>query len=619
MRPATRTWVRCGTLASLLISAACADQPTLPEALEPSVETPPRFTTTSSQTHPGVDIPTIDRFGLALRTEGTYRPGEPVRISVDAVGNLPTEAAMLTVTLPEVELARASSWGRGFSYRSSRPLPPTLTRSLSAFDRGAASTNEATVTIPAPGYYRVVAKLMPIGDSPLVFGGQWIRNTAIAETWLLISETGGRATPSFDPALVPDGRLREPGPFRTTSLRDIGPAGYQGAEVPRHGPNPDLVDAGISSLTGLITYHATYFDNDLGQYAPVAGAAYQVYICTIPQGQDGCEDWVLSNSGRANSSGDFTFACDGDEYSVDVYTQAGSRFVVDGASSGHWGEVQADCGGTFDANLPSAHAKVFLNMDKTVAGFSSLFGEIRSFIHVVIDTNPGAISHYSKEDDKITIVSPGDVWEGPMGRGAFVAAHEYGHAFHETSLGGNTGSGACQTHFIDTESNLQCAFSEGFADYTAAAARPDLASYGYRNNFEADSYFPGCVQRQSTYPYTCIGGTSYEGSLIEGAYAAFLFDLTDSTAEAHDLIDAPGSYVAAHIRTCKVLYVGGYWRRADGPDEVSYCVERAINPDGYFTPRGAPPYLYTESATEPGDWSPTRAHSSWTWNMYEKR
>lgn len=59
-------------------------------------------------------------------------------------------------------------------------------------------------------------------------------------------------------------------------------------------------------------------------------------------------------------------------------------------------------------------------------------------------------------------------------------------------------------------------------------------------------------------------------------------------------------------------------RRADGPDEISYCAENAINPDGYFTPRGAVPVEYSESAAEPGDWTSSRVHSSWTWNMYEK-
>lgn len=123
--------------------------------------------------------------------------------------------------------------------------------------------------------------------------------------------------------------------------------------------------------------------------------------------------------------------------------------------------------------------------------------------------------------------------------------------------------------------------------------------------------------RPPTYPYTCTGGTSYEGSLIEGAYAAFLYDQTDSAAEPHDAIDGPGAYVADLVRSCQVWY--WYWRRANGPDEMVYCAENAINRNGYFTPRGLVPTAFSETAAEPGDWSPSRVHSSWTWNMYEKR
>jgi hypothetical protein len=240
---------------------------------------------------------------------------------------------------------------------------------------------------------------------------------------------------------------------------------------------------------------------------------------------------------------------------------------------------------------------------------------------VWIDTDPNNPSRYSPSTDEIFIVSPEDVWEGGFDWGSFVAAHEYGHAFHEKTLDGNVGSGSCPSpHFLDTESNLRCAFSEGFANYTGGATRPDLGSYYFQDYMEGDRAFPGCAERESTHPYDCIGGTSYEGSLIEGAYAAFLYDLTDSAVESHDAISGPGSYVADLVRSCNVYYVNeGYWRRANGPDEMAYCAENAINPDGYFTPRGSVPLAYSESAVEPGDWSPSRVHSGWTWNMYEKR
>lgn len=246
-----------------------------------------------------------------------------------------------------------------------------------------------------------------------------------------------------------------------------------------------------------------------------------------------------------------------------------------------------------------------------MAGSTSLFAVARSFITINIASCGD--SYYTPSTDAITICTV-DVW-GP--RGIYIAAHEYGHAFHEDALWGYSTPQCPSPHYFDTESTLSCAFVEGFADYFAAAVRPDLGTYEYRDKIEADFYFPGCVQRDAQ--SNCTGGTSYEGSVIEAAYAAFLYNLTDASTEPHDSIAAPGSYMRDLIRTCQALYSGSSWRRANGTDELAYCTEDAINPGSYFTRRGAFPSSYSESATKRGDWTAARVHSMWTWNMYQKR
>lgn len=161
---------------------------------------------------------------------------------------------------------------------------------------------------------------------------------------------------------------------------------------------------------------------------------------------------------------------------------------------------------------------------------------------------------------------------------------------------------------------MQCAYSEGFATYFGVTVRPDLLSYGFRDSVETDNYFPGCKSRVPPNYEECWGGTSYEGSLIEGAVAAFLYDLTDAAVESRDSIAAPGSYLREIIRTCLVQYA--VFRRANGGDEIAYCTENAVNPSGYLDRF---PTAYSEAATEGGGWSSARVHSMWTWNMYEKR
>jgi hypothetical protein len=96
-----------------------------------------------------------------------------------------------------------------------------------------------------------------------------------------------------------------------------------------------------------------------------------------------------------------------------------------------------------------------------------------------------------------------------------------------------------------------------------------------------------------------------------------LFDITDSAVEPHDSIAAPGSYMKSIMQSCQVNYGSGF-RRADGPDEVVFCMENAINPGPYLTVRGSTPSSYSETATESGVWTALRVNMGWHYNMYEK-
>lgn len=586
------------------ILAACTDYDSA---------TGPSYSTGQSRQPAVRDMPSIDRFALSISAEGTFKPGEAIRIVVEASSNLPTEAAELKVILPEVELARRSAWDEGFTFDSDGDrLPPSHVRTLTALPQVGAIRDVVTVTIPAPGYYRAVAVLRSAQAEPLVFAGRWLQNQSVTEIWLLVTEDGGSATTEFEPNRIPEGQIRNPGPFRRASLPGKRNAGQAGTNVVS--TIDGRSDGQATMLTpDLITYYAKYYNDDTDQYEIVPGASFVVNGCTLPPLQLACEpeDWYQLTTGASDANGAFYFECTGDEYEVNANTHAGaSKFQVVNGANAVSGYVEADCGETFTIILPSAHARVFLNMLKTYEGFVSLFGSARSFINITLSTTIDA-SYYSTSEDRIYIRSPQSVW-GEWG--IFVASHEYGHAYHEDALWGNVASDYCpDPHFVDTETNLQCAFSEGFADYVGAATRPDVSPYSYRTAFEDGDYFPGCVSRNPS-----CSGTSTEGSLIEGAFAAFLYDLTDAVVEAHDSIGAPGSYLRDLIRSCEAKYFGNNWRRADGTDEIVYCVENAINPTGYLTERGGYPESYSESATEPGSWSGPRTHAAWTWNMYEK-
>ena len=543
-------------------------------------------------------MPSVDRFSVSIQTRGSFRPGEPIHISVDARSEL---AGMMEVelVLPEVELAKASSWNEGFSYRSNGRIPPAISRVRSHVSQDTRIREETTVIIPAAGLYRAIA-VVKAGDTPdLLNRGRWVRNTAVAEVWLHIAETGGGVLMNYDPAVIPEGSAKNPGPFR---------AGVS--------PSPGQVpaDLGMASMPpDLVTYVAKFYNADDSQYQAVPGAYFDIDACTTPATQFSCEpqDFQQLTSGDADATGKFYFECSGDEYQLNVSTYGGAaKYQVVGGGNAASGFFAADCGSTFEIVLPSTHSRVFLNMELAYDAYAAHFGETRSFIPIRLFLGDEDDRSYYDTDDDININANYDVWDD---YGAFVIAHEYGHAFHEETLDGNEGGGCPSPHYINVESSLQCAFSEGFADYAGMVARPDLP---YANALEIDYWFPGCKDDVDDNG-DCIGDSSTEGSLMEGAFAAFLYDLTDAAVEAHDSVAAPGSYVADLIETCKVYY--GSWLRADGTDQIAYCAENSVNPGSYFTPRASPPDSVTEAATEPGSWSAVRVHKMWTWNMYEKQ
>lgn len=600
-----------GVATSALLISGCWDEPTVTASSLP-VES--ELTSSRGSTTGRTHVRVLNRFELELTASGTLRPGEPIEISVGARALLPTSSAELRIHVPEMELADLSGWGDAFRYDSSGPVPPVLSTVRSQLARDQRMADRTQVTPLVAGYYRVVATLTPTEPAARVFAGLNVQNQAVAEIWLLVTETGGKVTQDYDEAVFPSGVANQPGPFRRSRALD------------RRKPTSGEIDArvshassrqGASAMMGgdFITFHARYYNVDISAYDNAESVKFVVDGCTIPEQQFICEseDWEEVDSGYADGSGLFYFPCTGDEYEVYVSTYAGiAAYHVWGGTNSVWGEVEEDCGETVDIVVPSINARVYANLALTRSGASAFFGASRSFINVHVYSSFPDSTGYYRGDDRIVIGGTDQVW-GDFG--AWVTAHEYGHAYHNDALWGNETPGGCGLHFIDTESDLGCAYSEGFADYFGVVTRSDVDFYS--TSMEENHFFPGCISRASTFPHGC-SGQSLEGSVIEGAFAAVLFDLTDAGVEPHDSVAAPGSYVRDVIRTCEVKYASSNWRRANGTDEIVFCLENSIDPDGYLSVRGVTPEDYFESATESGGWTAARVRKIWKWNLYEK-
>ena len=325
------------------------------------------------------------------------------------------------------------------------------------------------------------------------------------------------------------------------------------------------------------------------------------------------EDVFRTDNVYTTDQGFFYVECTGDSYQGGVST-GDPMFSVQGSGAGFSGSFSSDCGASYQLFLGSGPSRIFENMNKSYYGSVALLGVARPGITVVLDPNADN-SFYDPSNDRITIKSTSGadhIW-GIQGK--FIEAHEYGHAVQEKALGGNAASGNCPVpHFVDGAHNLQCAYSEGFADFHGAATRPDLADFAYRDEFEADQDFPGHHGL----------GNPLDGSIIEGAVAAFLYDLADPSNETHDSAQFAGSYIAQIIQTCQVNVTFVGWVRANGIDHLTYCFEQTVDPSitgssTYFVTRSPDPTQESQSATTPPGWTQAKIRNEWVWNEYDKR
>src|SRR5688572_29265565 len=353
--------VRAFTMAFIMASTACGDRELTGLAMTDGTMLHADLSEVS-------DFQAVDRFTVSLRTDGSYRPGSPIQIVVDVVANLRTSDAELRVTLPEVEAAKMSGWDETFAYPVNQPIPAAVARRR-PLDRGVGFREQLVVSIPAPGYYRVVATVAHRGEPDLVQAGRWIRNTVVAEVWLLVAESEGRATTSFDTTRVPTGKLRQPGPFRTKPSRRSNDHDEQSGFGERM-RGPSAQSAAYSTLE-FITYRALYYNIDSSSYEPVSSALAVIRCCEKLETQFICDEestWH-EDSYTTDAQGYFLFVCAGDEYEGEVTTYAGAAlFVVRGGVGPAFGDVDQDCGSSFDTVIPSKPARVFYNMRLALTG-----------------------------------------------------------------------------------------------------------------------------------------------------------------------------------------------------------------------------------------------------------
>lgn len=546
---------RVATALLLAVGAAgCTDDPARvigPEGARASVSGSLRSGTRDL----GQDVE--HQFGpIEVRAVGPFRPNTAINLTISVPTRLASTRAALVVHLPELdELEYRRQHGRP---RTTIANPSVRLRWEGPVGAGSRITQIISVSLPAPGLYR--ARVVVTGEAPTA-SERPVQNVAVREVWFWIRAAGGRFIADPNEVLRSEEIQRSPEVLQQYAVME--PCGEEYPDEPGCEPPPP------PPPTADIQGRAVYYNSRLGEQ-PLANTLIHFF--------DEFDPSRFAHTSVTGPDGRFVFPCPPASLGANpqiVLVTENADVVVNWADRANYGGgppsdvlyrkgiSSADCG-TDLGNLASAlygQTELYDNVRRTVIGSRALFNDARAKTEVRFFVGSSE-TNYEPSGDFIR-VQEGEAFGT---RGVYVAAHEYGHGFMHTRLGGLIGYQTdCLAHEWATPApRVQCAWHEGFASYYAGAIWGPAMGSEYQRMIDGE--------------YNRADGA---GPRREGAVAAVLFDLTDGTkadragflpsfpytdnaSESHDdLLDA--------IRNCRI---GG--NRVDGVDYLMHCFERRI-------------------------------------------
>ena len=549
----------------------------------------------------------IDRFDVELSTHGALRPGEPLRLTARVTAALATADARMELTLPDLEAAKLTRRIAGGLRDAGTPPPGIVGRELppAAAWRGPLREGQSiaistTVRILEPGYYRAVATVVRLSSEPDSARGAMVRSTAVRELWLLVDETRGSTRAARRLADLPYTVERTPGPYRRRAAAAMPIASTASStSASAFLTNPQGWHQGAPGSYNEIAVSVAYYHplDRMFRYAPGIPVVAELW-----RREPGGDRLLGGYEANTFDTGGNIFPCapdQPDDYLVfRAELSSNVAWLADADPSAEVVATYRECGlEYFFLEVDAPHARVFLNLDRAATAASSIFGRSRSPVTVSVSSSPlVTLSRYTPSGfggERITIAAH-DVWDD---YGTFVQAHEYGHAFHEKAWNGIVGR-CDDAHHLTRPSSLQCADSEGIADFFSFVTLPETGiarEYG------------GVVAPE---------GTNH--STTEAYVAAVLGRLIDSAADPArpwDRVQHPGYYIGETIRTCTTN--GVLPMRADGIDRLIYCLERGVDPavrDGLFAARAGGGAITSQSsgAAVPTGWDRARIRAVWS-------
>lgn len=161
------------------------------------------------------DVP-LSPVDLVLTAEGSFQPGKPIILTVQARANADLRQIHLRLALPELQVLRRTEevpWRAIIGETLPNEIEQTATMT-----RGASVRLATTVSFSKPGYYRVIASGF-VGANDVSWEGQPLRDQVHEEMWVLIQPTGGGLRPKFDRSAVSQDFVPGIGAFRPKPAR----------------------------------------------------------------------------------------------------------------------------------------------------------------------------------------------------------------------------------------------------------------------------------------------------------------------------------------------------------------------------------------------------------------
>lgn len=269
-------------VAVLLISGLACETPT-DDSVAPDSELNQQGLSEAVEAVPGDptgQMKADPAFLIDIDVQGNLTPESPIDLTFLTDALRPVGSTRFVLHAPELQAWFADGFGPDFSVPAGARLLPLVERTAAVVS-GQSLTLAHTLRIPAPGYYRVVAKAAS-SDSTIVGGdGRWVRNSAVTTVWLWISEEGGKVTKRFDATLFPKGAVVAPGPLRFFDGADLRQSSSpESASI--FGAAVGVLSSAINAVKAVfradvaeeVTIEVLYWNVDLESYEPVSYAQW---------------------------------------------------------------------------------------------------------------------------------------------------------------------------------------------------------------------------------------------------------------------------------------------------------------------------------------------------------